>query len=123
MIEDLEDRHKKSKMCWVIIAFSLLAIVLNYLHRLSFNYLAADWHLRDIISVEAYEYNTTAFFVAFMLSSAVSGLVIDKLGTQLFSKYGCLDYSRHSACRGYVSCSVGVFSFSFGYRRSRNLAC
>ena len=71
------------KARWIMITFAFLATVLNYLHRLSFNYLAADGHLRDIIPDDTFGYIATAFFVAYMLSNAVSGFVIDKLGTRL----------------------------------------
>lgn len=36
-------------MRWVMISFSFLAIVLNYVHRLSFNYLSAAGDLRKLI--------------------------------------------------------------------------
>jgi MFS transporter, ACS family, hexuronate transporter len=80
---DLPDKRNASKMRWVMITFAFLATVLNYLHRLSFNYLAADGHLREIIPDDTFGYIATAFFVAYMLSNAVSGFVIDKLGTRL----------------------------------------
>jgi ACS family hexuronate transporter-like MFS transporter len=73
----------KLKMRWIMITFAFLATVLNYLHRLSFNYLAADGHLRSIIPDDTFGYIATSFFVAYMLSNAVSGFVIDKLGTRL----------------------------------------
>lgn len=79
----LSDRQKKLKMRWVMISFAFVATVLNYLHRLSFNYLAADGHLRAIIPDDTFGYIATAFFVAYMISNAVSGFVIDKLGTRL----------------------------------------
>lgn len=66
-----------------MIAMAFLATVLNYIHRLSFNYLSADGDLRKLISDDAFGYIGTAFFIAYMLSNAFSGLVIDKLGTRL----------------------------------------
>lgn len=65
----------------VLMAF--FATVLNYVHRLSFNYLSADGELRELISDEAFGYIGTAFFIAYMISNAFSGLAIDKLGTRL----------------------------------------
>jgi ACS family hexuronate transporter-like MFS transporter len=70
-------------MRWVIISFAFVATVLNYIHRLSFNYLSAKGHLRDLIPDDAFGYIATAFFVAYMISNGVSGFVIDKLGTRL----------------------------------------
>ncbi|MDQ1296908.1 MAG: transporter, family, hexuronate transporter, partial [Bacteroidota bacterium] len=71
------------KMRWVMISFAFLATVLNYLHRLSFNYLSANDYLRDLIPDDAFGYIATCFFVAYLLSNAISGFIIDKLGTRL----------------------------------------
>jgi ACS family hexuronate transporter-like MFS transporter len=70
-------------MRWVMISFAFAATVLNYLHRLSFNYLAANDYLRDLIPDDAFGYIATCFFIAYLISNAVSGFVIDKLGTRL----------------------------------------
>lgn len=74
---------KPLKMRWLMISFALVATILNYLHRLSFNYLAANDYLRDLIPDDSFGYIATAFFIAYLLSNAVSGFVIDKLGTRL----------------------------------------
>jgi len=65
-----------------MIAFAFLATTLNYVHRLSFNYLSADGELRKLIPDDAFGYIGAAFFVAYMLSNSLSGLVIDRLGTK-----------------------------------------
>jgi MFS transporter, ACS family, hexuronate transporter len=74
---------KPLPMRWVMIGFALLATILNYVDRLAFNYLSAEGALRDLIPNDLFGYITTAFFVAYMLSNAVSGFVIDRLGTRL----------------------------------------
>jgi len=66
-----------------MIGFAFLATVLNYVHRLSFNYLSADGELRRLIPDDAFGYIGTAFFIGYMLSNAFSGIVIDKLGTKI----------------------------------------
>jgi len=66
-----------------MISFAFTATVLNYLDRLSFTYLTSSGPLRELIPDDAFGYIATAFFVAYMLSNAVSGFVIDKLGTRL----------------------------------------
>ena len=71
------------KMRWVMVGLAFLATVLNYVHRLSFNYLSADGALRELIPNDAFGYIGTAFFVAYMISNAFSGFVIDKLGTRI----------------------------------------
>jgi len=72
-----------SRLRWVMVGFAFFATLLNYVHRLSFNYLSADGELRKIIPDDAFGYIGAAFFVAYMVSNAFSGLVIDRLGTRL----------------------------------------
>ena len=66
-----------------MIGMAFLATVLNYVHRLSFNYLSADGALRKLIPDSAFGYIGTAFFIAYMISNSFSGFVIDRLGTRL----------------------------------------
>ncbi|MEI9943409.1 MAG: MFS transporter [Chitinophagaceae bacterium] len=75
--------EKLSRMRWVMVGFAFFATVLNYVHRLSFNYLSADGPLRELIPTKAFGYLGTAFFIAYMISNAFSGFVIDRLGTRL----------------------------------------
>ena len=79
----VENIYKPLRMRWVMISFAFVATVLNYIHRLSFNYLSAKGHLRHLIPDDSFGYIATAFFVAYMISNGVSGFVIDKLGTRL----------------------------------------
>jgi len=72
-----------SRMRWVMISFPFFATVLNYLHRLSFNYLSAEGPLHDLIPDDTFGYIASAFFIAYMISNGVSGFVIDKLGTRI----------------------------------------
>jgi len=74
---------KPLRMRWMMIGFAFFATVLNYVHRLSFNYLSADGELRKLIPDDAFGYIGTAFFIAYMLSNAFSGLLIDRLGTRI----------------------------------------
>ncbi len=82
-VPDILTENKPLRMRWVMIGFAFLATVLNYIHRLSFNYLSADGELRKMIPDDAFGYIGTAFFIAYMLSNAFSGLVIDRLGTRI----------------------------------------
>jgi MFS transporter, ACS family, hexuronate transporter len=75
--------NKPLRLRWVMVSFAFLATVLNYIHRLAFNYLSADGDLRKLIPDDAFGYIGTAFFIAYLLSNAFSGLVIDRLGTRL----------------------------------------
>jgi ACS family hexuronate transporter-like MFS transporter len=66
---------KSLRMRWVMVGFAFLATVLNYVHRLTFTYLSADGPLRKLIPDDAFGYLATAFFIAYMISNAVSGFV------------------------------------------------
>ena len=81
--EEFEAQDKPLKMRWVMISFAFVATVLNYVHRLSFNYLTAKGPLHDMIPDDAFGYIASAFFIAYMISNAFSGFAIDKLGTRL----------------------------------------
>ena len=85
------DSGKLPRMRWVMITMAFLATVLNYVHRLSFSYLSVSGSLRHMITDEAFGYIATAFFIAYMISNAVSGFVIDRLGTRI-------GYSLYMAC-------------------------
>src|SRR5471030_2574475 len=70
---------KPSNLRWVMIGMAFLATVLNYIHRLSFTYLSAEGALRKMISNAALGYIGTAFLIAYMISNAFSGFVLDRL--------------------------------------------
>ncbi len=70
-------------MKWVMVGMAFLATLLNYVHRLSFNYLSAAGDLRKLIPDDSFGYIAAAFFVAYSLSNAFSGFVIDRLGTRV----------------------------------------
>ena len=77
------NNEKPSRMRWVMISLAFLATLLNYVHRLSFTYLSADGDLRKLIPDSAFGDIAAAFFIAYMISNAFSGYVIDKLGTRI----------------------------------------
>jgi MFS transporter, ACS family, hexuronate transporter len=78
-----DSSNKPLKIRWVMISFAFIATVLNYLHRLSFNYLSAQGELRHLIPDDSFGYIAAAFFIAYMISNGVSGFVIDKLGVKI----------------------------------------
>lgn len=82
-VNEISGYEKPLRLRWMMVILAFLATVLNYVHRLSFNYLSADGELRELIPDDAFGYIGTAFFIAYMLSNAFSGLAIDKLGTRL----------------------------------------
>src|SRR4030042_5861593 len=113
---------KPLKMRWLMVGFALLATILNYLHRLSFNYLAANDYLRDLISDDAFGYIATCFFIAYLLSNAVSGFVIDKLGTRLGYSI-CMAFWTTAGILHAVARSpfqFGIFRFLLGIGEAGN---
>jgi len=74
---------KPLRLRWVMVGFAFLATMLNYIHRLAFTYLSADGELRKLIPDDAFGYLGTAFFIAYLIGNAFSGLAIDRLGTRL----------------------------------------
>jgi MFS transporter, ACS family, aldohexuronate transporter len=76
-------KERSLRLRWAMVGLAFLATMLNYVHRLSFNYLSADGELRKLIPDDAFGYIGAAFFVAYMVSNAFSGFVIDRLGTKL----------------------------------------
>lgn len=82
--------NKPLKMRWVMIGFAFVATVLNYVDRLAFTYLSAEGTLRELIPDDYFGFIATAFFIAYMVSNAFSGFIIDRLGTRLgYSIYMC----------------------------------
>jgi MFS transporter, ACS family, hexuronate transporter len=81
---------KPLRMRWVMIGFAFVATVLNYVDRLAFSYLSTEGALRELIPDDSFGFITSAFFIAYMLSNAFSGFVIDRLGTRIgYSIYMC----------------------------------
>lgn len=114
-----ENTHTEPlKMRWVMIGFALLATILNYVDRLAFNYLSAEGALRDLIPNDFFGYITTAFFIAYMLSNAISGFVIDRLGTRvgyaLCMAFWTTASLVHSLARTPFQFGVARFFLGFG---------
>ena len=80
---DILTENKPLRMRWVMISMAFLATLLNYVHRMSFNLLAAGGELRQMIPDSAFGDITAAFFFAYMISNAFSGFIIDKVGTRI----------------------------------------
>ncbi len=66
-----------------MLAFAFTATVINYIDRLSFNYLSAEGPLRKMITDEVFGYIGTAFFLAYTFSNLISGWMIDRLRTKM----------------------------------------
>ena len=74
-IPELAAENKSLRIRWVMIGFAFLATVLNYIHRLSFNYLSANGELRKLIPDDAFGYIGTAFFVAYCVYVSLASFI------------------------------------------------
>jgi ACS family hexuronate transporter-like MFS transporter len=108
--ESLYDQTSPSRMRWVMISFAFVATVLNYLHRLSFNYLTAKGFLHDIIPDDYFGYIGSAFFIAYMISNGFSGFVIDKLGTKIGYSLSMAFWTTAGILH---ACAMSPFQFGF----------
>ncbi|MFA5817973.1 MAG: MFS transporter [Bacteroidales bacterium] len=111
--EEFLGQNKPLRMRWVMISMAFLATVLNYLHRLSFNYLTVEGPLRELIPDDAFGYIASAFFIAYLFSNATSGFVIDKLGTRV----GYSIYMAFWTTAGILHV-LAISPFQFGIFRS-----
>jgi len=113
---------KPLKMRWIMIGMAFLATVLNYVHRLSFNYLSADGPLRELIPDSAFGYIGTAFFMAYMISNAFSGFVIDRLGTRLGYSLCMAFWTTAGLCHAFVKTPLqfGIVRFFLGIGEAGN---
>ena len=73
-----------------MISFVFISTDLNNVPRLSFNYLATDSPLRELLHDDVFDFMTTDFLVANLESNSASGFIIDKLGAQLVNQYSFL---------------------------------
>ena len=103
---------------------AFFATFLNYVHRLSFNYLSADGELRKLIPDEAFGYIGTAFFVAYTILERAFRNIDRQTGHPdwLFAVYGFLDNGRTFSCVCHYALAVWHLQVFTGYRRSRQLA-
>jgi ACS family hexuronate transporter-like MFS transporter len=121
-MSNLSGGQSLSRMRWVMISFAFLATVLNYLHRLSFTYLSTNGFLRQLIPDDAFGYIATCFFIAYLLSNAVSGFVIDKLGVRLGYSI-CMAFWTTAGILHAVASSpfqFGIFRFFLGIGEAGN---
>jgi ACS family hexuronate transporter-like MFS transporter len=105
-----------------MISMAFAATVLNYLHRLSFNYLAANGQLRDLIPDDAFGYIATCFFIAYLISNGISGFIIDRVGTRIGYSL-CMAFWTtagilHAIARSPIQ--FGIFRFFLGIGEAGN---
>jgi MFS transporter, ACS family, hexuronate transporter len=114
--------ENSSGIRWAMISFAFVATVLNYVHRLSFNYLTAKGPLHDLIPDDAFGYIASAFFIAYMISNAFSGFVIDKFGTRVGYSLSMAFWTTaallHALARSPFQ--FGLFRFTLGIGEAGN---
>jgi MFS transporter, ACS family, hexuronate transporter len=114
--------NKPLKMRWAMISFAFFATVLNYIDRLSFNILSADGELRKLIPDDKFGYIGTAFFIAYAVSNAFSGFVIDRLGTRIGYSLSMAFWTTASFVHAFAITPLqfGIFRFFLGLGEAGN---
>lgn len=105
-----------------MLAFAFSATVINYIDRLSFNYLSAEGPLRELVSDELFGYIGTAFFVAYTCSNLFSGWMIDRLKTKLGYIVSMLVWTSATLLHAFARTPIqfGVFRFLLGVGEAGN---
>ena len=116
--------HKKTakNIRWAMLSFAFAATILNYLHRLSFNYLSANGELHKLIPNDYFGYIAAAFMVAYMISNGFSGFIIDKLGTRLGYSLSMAFWTTAGILHALASTpfQFGIFRFLLGIGEAGN---
>lgn len=107
---------------WVMIGLVFLATVINYLDRQTLSVVAADLSREFAMSNQTYGRILSAFMLAYTIMNAVSGTLLDRLGTRVgyalimawWSAAGML----HALASGPVS--LGICRFLLGMGEAGN---
>src|SRR6202140_4170817 len=73
---------KIPKLRWVMAAMLFFPTMINYANRLSLSIVSRDLRFEFHMTEQDYSYIITAFFVAYAIMYAVSGYLVDRLGTR-----------------------------------------
>jgi MFS transporter, ACS family, hexuronate transporter len=73
---------KIPRLRWIIAALLFLSTMINYADRLALSIVSRDLRAEFHMTEQAYSYVITFFFVAYAISYAGSGYLVDRLGTR-----------------------------------------
>lgn len=107
---------------WYIVAMLCLATTLNYLDRQTLSVLAGTIKTELGISTVEYSHITSAFLISYMIMYAVSGRIIDKLGTRRSFIVFVTGWSVANALHAFARTALqfSVFRFLLGATEPAN---
>ena len=109
---------KIPKLRWVIAAMLFFSTMINYANRLSLSIVSRDLRIEFHMTEQDYSYIITAFFVAYAIMYAVSGYLVDRLGTRrgfaVFISFWSIAAMLHALVRGKWSLAAVRFLLGLG---------
>ncbi len=100
----------RSNQRWVVAGLLCLVTIINYIDRQTLSVIAPiitkEFGWTDV----QYSYVTTSFLIAYVIGQALSGIVMDKLGTRVGFAVILTWWSIATICHRFAG---GVFSFAF----------
>ncbi|MGH9659719.1 MAG: MFS transporter [Bryobacteraceae bacterium] len=107
---------KIPKLRWVIAGMLFFATMINYADRLALSVVSVDLRREFGMTEQDYSHIIVAFFVAYAIMYAVSGYLVDRLGTRtgfsLFISFWSVAAMLHGLARG--KWSLGACRFLLG---------
>ena len=120
--ELVEERGKIRGLRWIIIGMICLLTVINYIDRMTLSVLAPTIMEEFGMNNVAYSRVVTAFLIAYTLSQALSGRVLDRIGTRagfmLFVGIWTVASMLHATARSVVQ--LAAFRFLLGIGEAGN---
>jgi ACS family hexuronate transporter-like MFS transporter len=115
--QTVRDRTK-----WLVLSFSFLATVINYLDRQTLSVMAPVLLEQFHISAQRYSYIVFAFMLAYTLMNGVSGRLLDRLGTKVGYALTIAWWSAAEmlCALSAGALSLGVFRFLLGMGEAGN---
>jgi ACS family hexuronate transporter-like MFS transporter len=122
VVAELTERGKIRGLRWIIIGMICLLTIINYIDRMTLSVLAPtimeDFGMNNV----AYSRVVTAFLIAYTLSQALSGRVLDRIGTRvgfmLFVGIWTIASMLHATARNAVQ--LAGFRFLLGLGEAGN---
>ncbi len=118
----IEERGKIRGLRWIIIGMICMLTVINYIDRMTLSVLAPTIMEEFGMNNVAYSRVVTAFLIAYTLSQALSGRVLDRIGTRagfmLFVGIWTVASMLHATARSVVQ--LAAFRFLLGIGEAGN---
>lgn len=113
---------KLSKLRWVIAGLLLLATIINYVDRLTLSVVLSEVRKTFTLSEAGYSHIVVLFMIAYAVAYAVSGYVVDRLGTRrgMGVFIGAWSAAQMLQALAWGKWSLGACQFSLGLCEAGN---